>query len=58
MMKDFVERYRDKVASTDDFRRVANEHFAKSPTAKKYNVKDLDWFFRQWSTTLPCQSIT
>lgn len=48
MMKDFVGRYRNKTASTDDFRRVANEHFAKTPLAAKYGVPNLDWFFRQW----------
>jgi aminopeptidase N len=55
MMKDFVNRYRDKVASTDDFRLVANEHFARSPVAKRYGLRDLNWFFRQWvyDTALP-----
>ncbi len=55
MMKDFVGRYKNKVASTDDFRMVANEHFAKTPIAQKYHLTDLNWFFRQWvySTELP-----
>jgi aminopeptidase N len=55
MMRDFVERHRNGVASTDDFRRVANEHFAKTPIAQKYGVKDLSWFFSQWvyQTELP-----
>lgn len=55
MMTDFVNRYRDKFASTDDFRMVANEHFAKSPLGKKYNLSNLDWFFKQWvyGTELP-----
>jgi len=48
MMKDFVERYRNKTASTDDFRRVANEHFARTPIAANYGVNNLNWFFRQW----------
>jgi hypothetical protein len=48
MMKDFVEKYRNSSASTDDFRRVANEHFARSPIGQKYGLKDLNWFFRQW----------
>src|SRR5205085_7445778 len=34
MMTDFVNRYRNKTASTDDFRLVANEHFARSQIAK------------------------
>jgi hypothetical protein len=48
MMTDFVNRHRDGVASTDDFRRVANEHFAKTPIARAYGLSDLNWFFRQW----------
>jgi hypothetical protein len=59
MMKDFVERYRNKTASTDDFRRVASEHFARSPIAKKYNLTDLNWFFQQWvyETGLPSYTL-
>ena len=48
MMKDFVERHRNKVASTEDFMTVANEHFVKTPIAQKYGLKDLNWFFRQY----------
>jgi hypothetical protein len=55
MMTDFVQRYRDGFASTDDFRQVANEHFARTPIARKYNLANLDWFFVQWvyQTGLP-----
>jgi hypothetical protein len=55
MMKDFVNRYRDKFASTDEFRMVANEHFAKSPIGRMYRLNTLDWFFNQWvyHTELP-----
>lgn len=48
MMKDFVERHRNQVASTEDFMLVANEHFVKTPIAQKYGLRDLNWFFRQW----------
>jgi Peptidase family M1 domain len=48
MMKDFVGRYHDKIASTDDFRIVAGEHFAKSPIGRQYRLKNLNWFFKQW----------
>ena len=48
MMTDFVERHRNGFASTDDFRMVANEHFAKTPLARKYNLVNLNWFFKQW----------
>lgn len=59
MMKDFVEKYRNKVASTDDFRQVANEHFARTPIAKNYQVADLNWFFKQWvyETSLPSYTL-
>lgn len=55
MMTDFVNRHRDGTASTDDFRAVASDHFARTPVAQKYNLSDLNWFFRQWvyETGLP-----
>ena len=55
MMTDFVQRYRNKTASSDDFRAVANEHFARSPIAKKYRMTDLNWLFYQavYETALP-----
>jgi hypothetical protein len=59
MMKDFVERHRNRVASTDDFRLVAGEHFARTPIAKRYNLTDLNWFFKQWiyQTDLPSYNL-
>ena len=48
MMSDFVKRYQNRSASTDDFRLVANEHFAKSPIGRQYRVNNLDWFFEQF----------
>lgn len=48
MMTDFVNRNRDRAASTDDFRLVANEHFARTPIGQKYKLNNLDWFFDQW----------
>jgi len=55
MMKDFVRRHANGWASTEDFMAVANEHFAKTPMAQKYQLKDLNWFFSQWvyRTNLP-----
>jgi hypothetical protein len=55
MMSDFVTRYRNQTASTDDFRSVVNEHFARTPIAKKYRLQDLNWFFQQtvYETALP-----
>jgi peptidase M1-like protein len=48
MMTDFVNRHRHGVASTDDFRLVANEHFVKTPIARTYGMSSLDWFFNEW----------
>jgi aminopeptidase N len=48
MMRAFVDKYRNNTASTDDFRTVANEHFVNTPIAKRYGMKNLDWFFKQW----------
>jgi hypothetical protein len=55
MMTDFVGRYRDGFASTDDFRAVAGEHFARSPNALKYKLRDHNWVLSQWvyQTGLP-----
>jgi hypothetical protein len=48
MMRDFVERYKGKSASTEQFFAVVNEHVQNTPLAKKYGYKDLNWFYRQW----------
>ncbi len=55
MMTDFVERHRNGNASSDDFRQVANEHFAKSPIARKHGLANLNWLFYQavYQTALP-----
>jgi hypothetical protein len=59
MMQDFVARNRNKAARTEDFWAVASEHFARTPTAQKFNLRNLDWFFRQWvyGTGLPSYSM-
>jgi aminopeptidase N len=59
MMKDFVERYRNGVASSDDFRMVANQHFARTPIAQRYHLTDLNWFFQQWvyKTEMPAYKL-
>lgn len=38
LMRQYVERFRDKPSTVDDFRRLANE----------VNGEALDWFFAQW----------
>jgi aminopeptidase N len=48
MLRDFVKRYQDRPASTEDFANVAGEYFAKSPIGRKYSFRHLGWFFRQW----------
>jgi aminopeptidase N len=55
MMSDFTSRFQWRSASTDDFRKVASEHFVKTRIAQKYSLRDLDWFFQQWvsGTGLP-----
>jgi len=55
MMRDFVNRHRNSSASTESFMQVASEHFVKTPVARKYGLKDLNWFFKQWvyETHLP-----
>ena len=50
MMRDFVDRYKGKSASTEQFFAVASEHVKNTPLAKKYGYKDLNWFYRQWVT--------
>jgi len=55
MTKDFVRRHRNGWASTESFIQVASEHFARSPVARKYDLKNLDWFLSQWiyGTAIP-----
>lgn len=55
MMTDFVERYRNKTASSDDFRKVVNEHFARTSLAREYGMTNLNWLFVQsvYQTALP-----
>lgn len=48
MMKDFVSRYSNRAASSEDFESVANEHFVNAPIARKFQLKNLNWFFQQW----------
>ncbi len=56
MLQDFFSRYCNHVASTEDFIAVANAHFADTPIAKEYKLKDLDWFFQQWVYSTPFPS--
>ncbi len=38
LMHDFVQTYKDKNATTDDFKRICDKHFKE----------DMSWFFNQW----------
>jgi aminopeptidase N len=48
MMKEFVRAHENGSASTDDFRYAANQRFANTPIARKYQLQNLNWFFQQW----------
>jgi aminopeptidase N len=48
MMKDFVKRHSGGWATSESFLQVANAHFVNTPLARKYQLKDLNWFFSQW----------
>jgi hypothetical protein len=48
MLSDFVKQYQGRAASTEDFMKVAGEHFAGTPVARQYGLSDLNWFFQQW----------
>jgi hypothetical protein len=50
LMSDFVKRYKDGTASTEQFFDVANEHVKNTALAQKFGYKDLGWFYRQWVT--------
>ncbi|MFQ5926633.1 MAG: M1 family metallopeptidase [Terriglobia bacterium] len=55
MMKEFVAQHRNGWATTESFLEVASRYFAASPIGRKYGLKDLNWFLRQWvyQTGLP-----
>ncbi|HLQ75766.1 MAG TPA: M1 family aminopeptidase, partial [Terriglobia bacterium] len=59
MMKDFVDRHRNGLATTESFFQLAGEHFARSPIGQKYGMKDLNWFLAQWvyRTGLPSYNL-
>jgi len=46
MMHDFVDSYRDKPASTESFKAVAERHMTKAMDIEGNGR--LDWFFREW----------
>ncbi len=60
LMCDFVKRYKDSTASTEQFVAVANEHVRSTPLAKRYGYQDLNWFYQQWvtQTYLPSYELT
>ncbi len=60
LMSDFVKRYKDNTASTEQFFAVANERVRSTPLSQKYGYQDLNWFYRQWvtQTYLPSYELT
>jgi hypothetical protein len=57
-MTDFVTKYRNGAASTDDFKSIASAHFAPSPIAQKYGLSNLDWLFDEYVYDTPLPSYT
>lgn len=57
MMQDFVNSYRDKPASTQDFKKVVERHML--PVMNADGNGKMDWFFNQWvyGTELPTYSL-
>jgi hypothetical protein len=55
MMGDFVRRHQNGWATTESFIAVANEHFARTPIAQRFEISNLNWFFHQYvyRTELP-----
>lgn len=53
MMRDFVETYRHRSASTEDFQRMVEKHM--TPEMDQDGNGRMDWFFNQWvyGTDLP-----
>jgi aminopeptidase N len=50
LMTEFVRRYKDRTATTEQFFAVANDRVRETPLSRKYGYKDLNWFYRQWVT--------
>lgn len=50
LMRDFVSRYKNRAASTEQFFSVADEHLKTAPLAQKFGYSNLSWFYRQWVT--------
>ena len=46
MMHDFVESHRDRAASTESFKKIAEKHMSKVMDLQKNGR--LDWFFDEW----------
>ena len=53
MMRDFVQTYMHRSASTEDFKRIVEKHM--TPEMDQDNNSRMDWFFNQWvyGTDLP-----
>ena len=46
MMHDFVESHRDRPATTESFKKIAEKHMTKAMDLQKNGR--LDWFFGEW----------
>jgi peptidase M1-like protein len=59
LMKDFVNSYAGRAASTSDFVSIVNQRISQTALGKRYNVTGLNWFFLQWvyGTGLPAYEL-
>jgi hypothetical protein len=48
MMSDFVKAHQGQSSSTEAFMAMASDRFTATPIARRYNLKNLDWFFQEW----------
>jgi len=48
MMSEFVHEHKNGTASAHQFFVLAGERVQQTPLGKKYGLKDLNWFLRQW----------
>ena len=57
MMRDFVNTYRGKAATTEDFKAIVEKHM--TPTMDAGENKKMDWFFNEYvyGTQLPAQRL-
>jgi hypothetical protein len=48
MLGEFVDKYRNGAATTEEFFQVAGQHFARSVVAQRHGLGNLNWFYQEW----------